>query len=61
VTLEDHARAIEAAIQAAVEAGFHLVDDNSRPLSRYGAHLEHEDVIGYVRSEPLTLPRNVLR
>jgi hypothetical protein len=57
MTLEEHARAIEAAIQAAADDGFHLDAGNALPV--YQLELNEVDDSGDpVAWEELSLPYN---
>ncbi|MFD7776642.1 hypothetical protein [Streptomyces sp. NPDC059753] len=59
MTLEEHARAIEAAVQAAADEGFHLDDGQGIPPGRLDLNSvdAHEDPVDWVE---LSLPPNPL-
>lgn len=59
MTLEEHARAIEAAIQAAADEGFHLDNGNGMPLAKVDLNAvdEHGDPTDWAALE---LPDNPL-
>ncbi|MFF3140405.1 hypothetical protein ACFVRU_01400 [Streptomyces sp. NPDC057927] len=57
MTLDEHARAIEAAIKAAADEGFHLDDGNRNPLHKVELNQldDYNDPIAWVE---LVLPDN---
>ncbi|MGW1268182.1 hypothetical protein [Streptomyces sp. NPDC002491] len=59
MTLEEHARAIEAAVQAAAEDGFHLDNGDGIPIHRMDLNSvdEADDPLDWVE---LSLPPNPL-